>query len=232
MSKEAIILAGGFGTRLQHILPDLPKPMANVNGKPFLDYLLDRLIAYRFTHVILSTGYLHEKIEHHYGSQYRQLRLAYARERKPLATGGAVAFALSKCRTDHVFVLNGDTLFSIDMDDFSSFYRQKQTAFAMALREVADVARYGSVETDPENRIVRFREKNQQSGKGFINGGVYLMNRNLLDGWDGQPFSFEKDFLEKQYPTQLFHAKPYSAYFIDIGVPEDYARAERELKSS
>ena len=232
MRKEAIILAGGFGTRLRHILPDLPKPMADIDGEPFLNYVLDLLVQYRFTHVVLSTGYLHEKIEHHYGNQYRQLCLAYAREREPLGTGGAIRFALSQCLTDHVYILNGDTLFAMDMDDFSTFYRQKQANFAMALREVEDVARYGSVEMDGENRIVRFTEKNQRSGKGFINGGVYLMNKNLLDNLDVHTFSFEKDFLEKQFSTRLFHAKPYSAYFIDIGIPEDYARAERELKKN
>ena len=131
MTKEAIILAGGFGTRLQGVVKDLPKPMAPVNGRPFLTYILDYLIDYQYNKVVLSVGYLHEKIEEFFGTQYKSLEIDYAVETEPLGTGGGILFAMSKCTTDNVLVINGDTMFKVDLDAFERFHEEKASPSAM-----------------------------------------------------------------------------------------------------
>ena len=228
--KEAIVLAGGFGTRLQGVVKDVPKPMAPVNGRPFLTYILDYLIEYQYTRVILSVGYLHEKIEEFFGTQYKSLEIDYAVETEPLGTGGGILFAMSKCKTDNVLVINGDTMFKVDFTEFEHFYAAKNCLLSIVLREVDDVARYGSVTIGNNNLIILFSEKGISSGHGFINGGVYMINRALFEKYHRpQKFSFEKDLMEKLYTQEQFYAMPSDGYFIDIGIPEDYARAQKEL---
>lgn len=223
-------MAGGFGTRLQDVVKDLPKPMAPVNGRPFLTYILDYLIEYQYTRVILSVGYLHEKIEEFFGTQYKSLEIDYAVETEPLGTGGGILFAMSKCKTDNVLVINGDTMFKVDLDAFERFYAEKECLLSIVLREVEDVSRYGSVTIGNNNLIILFSEKGISSGHGFINGGVYMINRALFEKYPRpQKFSFEKDLMEKLYTQEQFYAMPSDGYFIDIGIPEDYARAQNEL---
>ena len=228
--KEAIILAGGFGTRLQGVVKDLPKPMAPVNGRPFLTYILDYLIDYQYNKVVLSVGYLHEKIEEFFGTHYKSLEIDYAVETEPLGTGGGILFAMSKCTTDNVLVINGDTMFKVDLDAFERFHEEKGGLLSIVLREVEDVSRYGSVTISDDNLIALFIEKQVTFGRGYINGGVYLINRKLFEKHP-QPrkFSFEKDLMTKFYTQELFYAMPSDGYFIDIGIPEDYARAQQEL---
>ena len=228
--KEAIILAGGFGTRLQGVVKDVPKPMAPVNGKPFLTYILDYLVDYGYTKVILSVGYLHEKIEEYFGNQYKSLEIDYAVETEPLGTGGGIAYAMSKCSSDHVLVINGDTMFKVNLAEFEQFFDENDSLLSIVLREVEDVNRYGSVTIGNNNLITLFSEKGVSSGRGFINGGVYMINRTLFDKYP-QPrkFSFEKDLIEKYYTQEQFFAMLSNGYFIDIGIPEDYARAQNEL---
>lgn len=230
MTKEAIILAGGFGTRLQGVVKDLPKPMAPVNGRPFLTYILDYLIDYQYNKVVLSVGYLHEKIEEFFGTHYKSLEIDYAVETEPLGTGGGILFAMSKCATDNVLVINGDTMFKVDLDAFEHFHQEKNSLLSIVLREVEDVSRYGSVTISKDNLIALFAEKQVTFGRGYINGGVYLINRKLFEKYpQPQKFSFEKDLMTKFYTQELFYAMPSDGYFIDIGIPEDYARAQQEL---
>lgn len=228
--KEAIILAGGFGTRLQGVVKDLPKPMAPVHNRPFLTYIFDNLADAGCEHIVLSTGYLHEKIEEYFGGSYRNLRISYAREEEPLGTGGAIRYALSFCETDRVLVLNGDTIFKVNWAAFSQFHQQKNALLAIVLRQVDEVARYGSVSIDPQNRITLFAEKNAATGRGLINGGIYLIDKKLFEKYpQPQKFSFEKDVMERLYQEEPFYGLVSDGYFLDIGIPEDYARAEREL---
>ena len=230
MEKEAIILAGGFGTRLRGVIKDLPKPMAPVNGRPFLTYILDYLIDYQYTKVVLSVGYLHEKIEEFFGTQYKSLEIDYAVETEPLGTGGGILFAMSKCETDNVLVINGDTMFKVDLDAFEQFHQDKEGLLSIVLREVEDVSRYGSVVMDSDNRITLFAEKQLSSGRGYINGGVYLIHRDLFAKYpQPEKFSFERDLMTQFYTQEPFYAMPSDGYFIDIGIPEDYARAQVEL---
>ena len=230
MEKEAIILAGGFGTRLRGVIKDLPKPMAPVNGRPFLTYILDYLIDYQYTKVVLSVGYLHEKIKEFFGTQYKSLEIDYAVETEPLGTGGGILFAMSKCETDNVLVINGDTMFKVDLDAFEQFHQDKEGLLSIVLREVEDVSRYGSVVMDSDNRITLFAEKQLSSGRGYINGGVYLIHRDLFAKYpQPEKFSFERDLMTQFYTQEPFYAMPSDGYFIDIGIPEDYARAQVEL---
>ena len=228
--KEVIVLAGGFGTRLQGVVKDVPKPMAPVNGRPFLTYILDYLIEYHYTKVILSVGYLHEKIEEYFGNQYKSLEIDYAVETEPLGTGGGILFAFSKCMTDNVLVINGDTMFKVDLDEFERFHREKACLLSIVLREVEDVSRYGSVVIGGNSMITLFSEKQATVGRGFINGGVYLIDRKLFEKYpQSQKFSFEKDLMTRYYTQEMFYGMPSDGYFIDIGIPEDYARAQREF---
>ncbi len=229
-NKEAIILAGGFGTRLQNMVKDVPKPMAPVNGRPFLTYILDYLIDYNYTKVILSVGYLHEKIEEFFGSQYKSIHIDYAVETEPLGTGGGIAYALSFCTNENVLVLNGDTLFKADLFSLEKFHIQHHSLLSIILRQVADTSRYGSVTINENGRILHFTEKNNANGEGTINGGIYMINNMLIKELNlPAKFSFEKDLMEKYVDTLPFYAQCSLNYFIDIGIPEDYARAQVEL---
>ena len=229
-TTEAIILAGGFGTRLKHIVSDRPKPMAPINGTPFLSYVMKKISLAGIKHIVLSTGYLHNKIEAFYKDSFNGINISYACEFEPLGTGGAIMFALEKTTTDTVLVLNGDTLFNIDFEYFDTFFQDKKTPLCVALRHEKEVARYGSVEINSANKILAFTEKNKTNGKGLINGGIYLLKKNWLKNLPlPETFSFEKEILEKLYRENEFYGLPFDEYFIDIGVPEDYLRAQHEL---
>lgn len=225
---EAVILAGGFGTRLRHVVSDVPKPMAPVAGRPFLCWLTDRLAAQGYGHIVLATGYMHEKVEEFFHNEYNGIRIDYAREMSPLGTGGAIVNALQHCQEECVTVLNGDTLFDIDHRQFIEAAAHNDTRLTIVTRRVNDAGRYGAVEVDAEGRISAFREKDPSIGSGLINGGIYRLHRSLLEDHAlGQQFSFEKEVLQQL--KEPFFAWTSEAYFIDIGVPDDYARAQIEL---
>jgi len=228
--KEAIILAGGFGTRLQHIIKEVPKPMAPIKGTPFLWFLLKKLAIAKFQHIILSTGYLHEKIEKYFKHSFENMRISYAQETEPLGTGGAIRFAMNKAETDSILVLNGDTFFDIDFQRFENFYQNKKTLLAVALRKVEEVSRYGSVQINEKEKIIGFVEKNVIQGTGLINGGIYFLNKKLFENKNiPQKNSFEKEILEKQYRQENFFGMPFDDDFIDIGIPEDYKKAQNDI---
>ena len=220
---EAIVLAGGFGTRLRSVVSDVPKPMAPVAGRPFLEFLLDYMSTQSIDHAVLSVGYMHETIERHFGEKYNNIHIDYAIETTPLGTGGGILNAFSKCETNNVVVLNGDTLFSTDLSILHRFHKDHKAALSMIMRHVDDASRYGSVVVNDANRIVGFVEKNNSQGVGTINGGIYMLSRTLFSGYAvGDSFSFEKDILQKRFSDIPMYAYAAGDYFIDIGVPEDY----------
>jgi len=221
---EAVILAGGLGTRLQTVLNNLPKPMADVHGRPFLAYLLDYLAAQHVTRVILSVGYRNEIISDYFKNTYKGISLEYAIETEPLGTGGALLNALSLVTTENVYVLNGDTYFPIPLDDFLVFHQTQQGMFSIALKAVADVSRYGCIICDSGGCITGIKEKGL-GGTGTINAGIYLVSVPDIKQLDlPAKFSLEKDVMEKMFSQKRFFGKPYDAYFIDIGIPDDYFR--------
>lgn len=242
MIKQAIILAGGFGTRLQQVVSEVPKPMAPVNSRPFLEYLLDYLMYYNVKEVILSVGYKAEAIKNHFRHRYRNVKINYAVEEEPLGTGGAIKKALGYCHDNPVLVLNGDTFFDVDLRLMAEFHSDNNADFTMAVRKVRDVQRYGCVMLNEESRITGFSEKNTQTGEGFINGGIYILSAGLLKkksiegetlpffkGESVTPFSLEKDFLEKYYRDLNIFGFVSENYFIDIGIPEDYYKAQHDF---
>ena len=226
--KEAVILAGGLGTRLREAVVDLPKSMAPVGGKPFLTFLLDQLCMYRVTKAIVAAGYMHEQIVSHFGSCYKDLQLVYSVENEPLGTGGALIRAVDLVTSDSFFVLNGDTLFNIDLEKFRKSFKYSNASLAVALKRMKDFDRYGSVTLD-DDRIVSFNEKKYCS-EGLINGGVYIMRKDwILRNAPGEKFSFEKDIMERRVPIDIITGYVSDAYFIDIGIPEDYERANNDF---
>lgn len=228
---RAIILVGGFGTRLRSVLPDLPKPMAPIQGKPFLAYLLDYLQQQGITRVIFPVHYLGEKIRSYFQSHYAGITIEYVEEQEPLGTGGAIVNALaawSDQSSEPVFVLNGDTFVTMD---YRAMYQEQVMSGAqlvMALRKVSDCSRYGKVMTK-DHHITAFKEKGE-TGPGYINAGVYLIDPALFDKYSlPAVFSFEKDFMFPYAGILRPRAFIANDYFIDIGIPEDYARAAQEL---
>ena len=220
------MLAGGRGTRLAAVVPDLPKPMAPIAGVPFLSYLLQTLIDNGFTRVVLSIGYRAEAIRSYYGARFKSLEIAYCEEASPLGTGGGIRAAMRVAGAERVFVVNGDTFVGVDYQAMLAAHPGDD--LTVALTPVPDVARYGSVEV-ADGRIAAFREKGLD-GPGYINAGVYLMRRELLES-PGLPeaFSFETDVLMGRLSSLRPAVFLASGYFIDIGVPEDYSRAQTEL---
>lgn len=222
---EAIILAGGFGTRLRGVVDDVPKPLAVVAGRPFLAWLLDALATQGVRRVVLATGYRGEQIEAACGTSWRGMALAYSREPQPLGTGGAIALALTHVAGDACFVLNGDTWLQLDYQRFDASARASGARLAVALAAVPDVARYGAVRVT-DARIEGFIEKGP-SGAGLVNAGVYRVERSLLAGFPaGTAFSFERDVLVPAVAREAVAAFVATQGFIDIGVPEDYRRAQ------
>jgi len=230
MIKEAIILAGGLGTRFRSVIKDIPKPMADICGRPFLSYIFDFLSNQGIEKVVLSVGYKWETIKNYFGDQYENMKLEYAVEDKTLGTGGGLKNALKHVLSEEVFVLNGDSIFNIDFHLFYSLHKKKNSKLSLALKMMENTERYGIVEIDENNRIVSFLEKGIKT-KGLINGGVYLMNKEFfLSSAPEGCFSLEKDFLERYYREYEFFGFPFDGFFIDIGIPEDYERAKKEFE--
>jgi len=228
---EAIILAGGRGTRLSSVVPDLPKPMAPICGKPFLDYLLQRLAAQGISRVCLSVGYLADKIQNFYGSHFGEIELIYSVENSPLGTGGAMRAALVQTAADDVLVLNGDTIAEVDLQRMAAIHRASKRPITLALIWVPDTARYGAVQIN-NGTVTGFLEKGT-TGPGFINAGCYLLKRSLFAQFCLPPsFSFEQEFLTRYLEELKPAASTSDGYFIDIGVPEDYQRAQIEMCAS
>ena len=214
---------------MSHVVSNVPKPMAPVYGKPFLSYVLDRLIEAGIRRIVLATGYKHEFIEAWFGAHYREAEIIYSNEDTPLFTGGAIRQAASKLESEHFVVLNGDTLFDIDFQQLYDFHLAHEANLTVALRRVDDTGRYGSVDCD-NGQILAFREKTESKGAGDINGGIYAIRRDWLMGLDlPAKFSFEKELMQPLAGKQGFYGLSFSDYFIDIGVPEDYWRAQKEF---
>lgn len=232
MLSTAIILAGGYGTRLQSVVSDLPKPMAPVNGQPFLDYQLQYLKSYGFKKVVLSIGYLSEKISEHYGASFKGMQLFYAKEEVPLGTGGGIRMALEQCFDENIFVLNGDSFFDVNPDLFFKKHNEKSAEFSLALRKVDDTSRYDAIEKDTDNRVISFNEKNGTSKPGTINGGIYILNKKIFfeNTVENINFSIEKDFFEKRLNDLAIYGFEFDGYFLDIGIPEDYNKAQDDFK--
>ncbi len=220
-----------MGTRLQDEVPDLPKPMAPVRNKPFLEYVLKKYSNWEIEKVILAVGYKHELISNYFGNSFQSMEIEYTLEEELLGTGGAIKQALEHAKSPLVFIQNGDTFFDINLNRFLNFHEQKKSNLTLALYPADDISRYGSVIIDDNSRIKGFAEKGSDDGQGNINGGIYLLNKKFFEDFDlPEKFSFEKDFLEEKYKSECFYGEICNSYFLDIGIPEDYKLAQDELE--
>lgn len=224
------MLAGGFGTRLRRVVADVPKPMAPINGRPFLEILLTTLDRKGFSRVVLSLGYMGERIHGYFGERFANLELDYVTESQPLGTGGGVRLALTRSVSDHVFVFNGDTYLDLEVGKVEQQWKSNGRPIIVG-REVPDASRYGRL-LIADGVVTGFAEKGM-SGPGLINAGCYVLNRHQLDGFlPGSAFSLEGDFLTGEVLSGTFDIYVTSGKFIDIGVPDDFQRAQSELAAS
>jgi len=227
---DVAILCGGLGTRLRGAIGALPKVLAPVAGRPFLDILLDRLARQGFRRVVLLLGYRADAVTAHLAhAKQRDLDIDTVTEPSPLGTAGALRAALPQLRSDPVLVLNGDSFVEFDPAALLDAYQRAAAPAALVCVEVPDASRYGALEVDANGRLLRFLEKRPGSGPGLINAGVYLLGGAFLDALvrsDGP--SFERDVLERQKPGALLAFRTRGA-FLDIGTPESLAQAPAVL---
>ncbi len=227
---EVIILAGGLGTRLRDTVPDLPKCMAPVAGQPFLTHVIRYLLSQGVEKFIFSLGYKHEIIEEFLNTQFPTINIQYSIEEEPLGTGGAIQQACKIATEETVLVVNGDTLYKANVDELINFHELNSAVCTLALKPMHNFDRYGVVEIKEDHSIKNFQEKKYYE-KGYINGGVYVLNvTKFLKEELLAKFSFEKDYLEAFYSKRKIAGLIQNEYFIDIGIPEDYTRAQEELK--
>ena len=228
MTNEAIILAGGKGSRLANVV-DVPKPMAMINDVPFLQILMDDLLVKGITVFHLAVGYRYQVITNYFGNSYMGCKVNYIIENEPLGTGGAIKKALKNVQSETVFIINGDTFFDVDLEYMDEQHEINNSDATMTLKPMEKFDRYGRVELNDKDRVIAFHEK-KFCKEGLINGGFYLMNKKVFDGLDlPEQFSLEHDFFEKYITSKNIYGFIEEGYFIDIGIPEDYERAQIEL---
>jgi D-glycero-alpha-D-manno-heptose 1-phosphate guanylyltransferase len=228
-----IILAGGLGTRLRSVVYDLPKCMAPVNDKPLLSYVIDHFQQQGINKFIFSLGYKHEVIINYLDqltTHHSPLTFQYSIEEEPLGTGGAIKKACLLANDKNALVTNGDTLFKANISALQNFHILKHSDCTLALKPMHEFNRYGVVELNDDEAVKSFNEKKYYE-RGLINGGLYMLNvENFLSKSLPAKFSFETNYLEKFYTEDKMYGLVLDAYFIDIGIPEDYERAQAELK--
>ena len=225
---QALILTGGLGTRLRSIVKDIPKVMANIKGMPFLEYLVLQLKKYDLTDIILCTGYLSEKIEKYFKNGYDwRINISYSKESRSLGTGGAIKFAEYLIREDDFIVMNGDSFFDIDLCKLINCHLNKKALVTMALAKVKDVSRYGAVEMSKDDKIKSFIEKVEYSSSKLINGGIYVLNKEIFKYISkNRLISLEKEVFPKLIDSNKFYGISFKNYFIDIGIPNDYKKLQ------
>ena len=228
---EVIVLAGGLGTRLRKVVSEVPKCMAPIHGKPFLGYLLDYLCLFNVERAVLSVGYKKESVKDWIMNLKKiyPFDIDFAEESEPLGTGGGIRLALSKTKDKDVIVINGDTFFNVDLDDFIDKHKKSGSKISIALKPMTDFDRYGNVLLSEKGEVTEFKEK-AHCDAGLINGGIYAIHKSdrLFDNLP-RTFSFEKEILQPLAAQSKISGFVNNVYFIDIGIPEDYTRSQREL---
>lgn len=221
----AAILAGGLGSRLQSVISDKPKVLAEILGRPFLTYLLDQISSAGAREAVICTGYMAEEVQECFGGAYKSLRLLYSKEEEPLSTGGALRLALPCLSSDIVLVMNGDSYMDTDLSTYVDWFFQKSRDAALLLTQVPDTVRYGRVTVDEDGSITAFDEKGTSQGAGWINAGIYLMKKSLIASIPvGRLYSLEREFFPSLTGKKLFGFCG-EGKFIDIGTPKSYAMA-------
>jgi len=225
---QALILAGGLGSRLGSMVTEVPKPLLLVGERPFLEYQILQLRRHNLTNVILCIGYLGKKIRQYFGNGDRWgVNITYSKEKEALGTGGAIKLAERLVKGDHFLVLNGDSYFNIDLGELIDFHIRQRALATLALLEIEKPERYGLVEVDENFGIVDFKEKGQAAKSNLINGGIYVFNRGIFDFIPKGKSSLEKDLFPGLIGKR-FYGRPHAAYFIDIGIPQACREIQRK----
>lgn len=221
------ILAGGFGKRLQPVVKDKPKVLATIRGHPFLEYILHQLDRSGFKRVVLCTGYLSQAIKKAFGGRYKNLHLVYSQEQSALGTAGSLRNALPLLNSETILVLNGDSFCTINFKNFWEFHVRKKSHASLALVSIFSTNRFGRVKLGVDNSITQFQEKEDRLGTEFINAGVYLIKKNLIEEIpEKKQVSIEKEV----FPSWIgrgFYGYKTTMHFIDIGTPETYRFADQ-----
>ena len=227
-ATPALLLVGGLGTRLRSAVPSLPKPLAAVGKKSFLELLIRQLRHQGIRRVILCTGYLADQVEHEFGDgRALDLEISYSKELEPLGTAGAVKLAKSHLgEASEFLVMNGDSFLEIDLASFIQFHHDRHALVSLAVVRVEDSSRYGTVQVDGNQKVIGFVEKAGSQGPGWVNAGVYVFSTEVLDYIPQGRSSLEKDVFPRLLGKGVY-AQEHSGMFIDIGTPEDYARAQQ-----
>lgn len=228
---DIIILAGGLGTRLKNVVNEVPKVMAPVEGKPFLEYTLEYLNKFDINNVILAVGYKYEMIQNYFKDKYKKLNIKYSIETEPLGTGGAIKKAMNYSNEEDIIVINGDIIIKINYNDFYLKHKNKKENNMnnmIAVKKMKDFSRYGIVELDENNYVSNFKEK-QYTKEGYINVGAYILNIDSFKNIKENVFSIEKDYFEKIVDKNKILSYQYDDIFLDIGIPEDYNKAKDYL---
>lgn len=232
MINEAIILAGGLGTRLRSVVADLPKCMAPVNDIPFISFVIAYLKNEGVERFIFSLGYKSEMVKEYLDTHFTELEKVYVIEKEQLGTGGAVKKACESVKGQDVVIVNGDTIFNISIPDLYILHHAQDAACTIALKELENFDRYGTAGFNKEGIITAFNEK-KFCTRGFINGGIYILNvKRFRQKHLPEKFSFEKDYLEKYVKDAAFMSAVFYNYFIDIGIPEDYELFQQLISNS
>jgi len=222
----AVLLAGGLGTRLKPVVSDKPKILADICDRPFVTFLLDQLVIAEIRDVVLCTGYMADEVYEKLGNAYKSLKLTYSKEDTPLGTGGALRLALPHIKSNFALVMNGDSFVNVKFAVYIDWFFKNKCAAALLLANVSDTRRFGKVLVDENGRLVLFKEKGSNSGSGWINAGVYLIKKSLIETIpEGIPFSLEREFFPKMIGQGLCGFQ-FEGDFIDIGTPKEFAFAE------
>lgn len=235
---QAILLAGGLGTRLRSVVSDRPKPMALIEDKPFMEYVVHELSRHGVTDIIFAVGYKGSMVEEYFGDgsllkapDGTRMTVRYAYEEELLGTAGAIRNAGRFVTEDVFFVLNADTFYQIDYRRLVQMQKDEDLAMALVLRQVPDITRYGEAVLDEDGRLTGFNEKTTKARPGTINGGVYLMTRELLSDIPDGKVSLENDMIPKWLGEgRRLGGFVNEGYFIDIGIPEDYFKFIEDVK--
>ncbi|OGX34770.1 MAG: hypothetical protein A3C36_01180 [Omnitrophica WOR_2 bacterium RIFCSPHIGHO2_02_FULL_52_10] len=227
---DGVILCGGQGKRLQGVVQDVPKVMAEVDGRPFLDFILDHLKDQGITRVIMCTGYKADVIETHYRGRDCGVNMTFSRESSPLGTGGALKNARGLIYSDPFFVFNGDSFLAADLQRFLNFHVKKKAEASMIVSQVNERGDYGSLALDDDQKVTAFHEKSDMDGLSIVNAGVYCFNQSIFPRMpNAAQFSLEKEFLP-QLTGNKFYGLITSKPFVDIGTPDRYNYARHNLK--
>lgn len=229
---EAIILAGGLGTRLRSVVSDKPKVLSSVAGKPFLSYLIDFFSEQGINHFIFSIGFLGEQIEEFLNHYYINLNYSISKEESPLGTGGAIKQSLNYCKEENILIANGDTFFKVDIPTLFAQHISRDAECTLALKQMHNFDRYGTVELNDDGVSIKSFEEKSFRAVGLINGGVCMLKKqSFFQQEQPEVFSFEKDFLEPNIARLKMEGFISEEYFIDIGVPLDYQKAQMDFQN-